>query len=29
EGADDTFRVATLETTESGADAVTHHVLDE
>ena len=29
EGADDTFRVATLETAESGADAVTHHVLDE
>ena len=28
EGADDTFRVATLETAESGADAVTHHVLD-
>ena len=28
EGADDAFRVATLETTESGADAVTHHVLD-
>ncbi|PHQ45014.1 YfcE family phosphodiesterase [Halorubrum sp. C3] len=29
EGADDAFRVATLETAESGADAVTHHVLDE
>ncbi|ELZ32169.1 metallophosphoesterase [Halorubrum distributum] len=29
EGADDTFRVATLETAESGADAVTHHVLGE
>jgi len=29
EGADDTFRVATLETAESGADAVTHHVRDE
>ena len=28
EGADDTFRVATLETAASGADAVTHHVLD-
>ncbi|RLM72457.1 metallophosphoesterase [Halorubrum sp. Atlit-26R] len=28
EGADDTFRVATLDTAESGADAVTHHVLD-
>jgi hypothetical protein len=29
EGADDAFRVATLETAESGADAVTHHVLDD
>ncbi|MYL15814.1 YfcE family phosphodiesterase [Halorubrum terrestre] len=29
EGADDAFRVATLETAESGADAVTHHVLGE
>ncbi|WP_434521441.1 metallophosphoesterase [Halorubrum sp. AS12] len=29
EGADDTFRVATLDTAESGADAVTHHVLDD
>ena len=28
-GADDAFRVATLETSEIGADAVTHHVLDE
>jgi putative phosphoesterase len=28
EGADDAFRVATLDTNESGADAVTHHVLD-
>jgi putative phosphoesterase len=29
EGADDAFRVATLETADSGADAVTHHVLGE
>ena len=29
EGADDTFRVATLETAKSGVDAVTHHVLNE
>ncbi|TKX58171.1 metallophosphoesterase [Halorubrum sp. SS7] len=28
EGADDAFRVATLDTAESGVDAVTHHVLD-
>ncbi|MDZ5810394.1 YfcE family phosphodiesterase [Halorubrum sp. AD140] len=28
DGADDAFRVATLETAESGADAVTHHALD-
>ncbi len=28
DGADDVFRVATLDTAESGADAVTHHVLD-
>ena len=28
DGADDTFRVATLDTAESGADAVAHHVLD-
>jgi len=28
DGADDAFRVATLETAESGPDAVTHHVLD-
>ncbi|ELZ46462.1 phosphodiesterase, MJ0936 family protein [Halorubrum californiense DSM 19288] len=28
EGADDVFRVATLDTAESGTDAVTHHVLD-
>jgi len=29
EGADDAFRVATLDTAESGVDAVTHHVLDD
>ncbi|GAA0714909.1 putative phosphoesterase [Halorubrum trapanicum] len=29
DGADDAFRVATLETAESGADAVTHYVLDD
>ena len=29
EGADVAFRVATLETADSGADAVTHHVLGE
>ncbi|KOX98002.1 metallophosphoesterase [Halorubrum tropicale] len=28
EGTDDAFRVATLDTAESGVDAVTHHVLD-
>jgi len=28
DGADETFRVATLDTAESGVDAVTHHVLD-
>lgn len=27
-GADDVFRAATLDTTRSGTDAVTHHVLD-
>jgi putative phosphoesterase len=29
EGADDAFRVATLDTAETGAEAVTHHVLDD
>ncbi|OTF11560.1 YfcE family phosphodiesterase [Halorubrum sp. SD612] len=28
DGADDAFRVATLDTAASGVDAVTHHVLD-
>lgn len=29
DGADDAFRVATLDTAVGGAEAVTHHVLDE